>query len=167
MDARSGPVRVSPYVGIPMLMVNGNTTAFDVPQYQKSCRLIPQHFRELHPSRYAARTLRRVGTGRNQCFSARSAMDIRRPDNGRLDDSLQVSFRTGIFPIRPSFTIRTIRCRTTRTGYGTRSGDVEPRKGTFTAPLPQEGFRFGFVTLKDVRLMSVSTSSLAPNDLKF
>lgn len=37
-----------PYVGIPMLMVNGNTdTAFDVPQYQKSCRLIPQHFREV------------------------------------------------------------------------------------------------------------------------
>lgn len=41
-------------------------------------------------------------------------------------------------------------------------GTLNREKGTFTAPLPQEGFRFGFVTLKDVRLMSVSTEFISP-----
>ena len=157
-----------PYVGIPMLMVNGNTdTAFDVPQYQKSCRLIPQHFREV-----CIRPGMRHGhyegwePAEIRCFFESAVGDgyppIRITDVS-LDDSLRVSFRTGIFPYSAEFyyTNDTLSDNAHRVWH-TVGGTLNREKGTFTAPLPQEGFRFGFVTLKDVRLMSVSTEFISP-----
>lgn len=160
-----------PYVSIPMLFVNGNTdTAFGVPQYQKSCRLVAERFRSI-----CIRPGMRHGhyegwePAEIRCFFESRIDDgyplIRITDVTR-DDSLRVSFRTGIFPYSAEFyyTNDTL-SDNVRREWRTLGGTLDRAKGTFTAPLPQEGFRYGFVTLKDVRLMSVSTEFFGPEDL--
>lgn len=80
-----------------------------------------------------------------------------------LDDSLRVSFRhrhISLFGRVLLYERYAVGQRAPGMAHG--RGTLNREKGTFTAPLPQEGFRFGFVTLKDVRLMSVSTEFISP-----
>ena len=152
-----------PYANIPFLFVSGNgDTAYQLFAWDKSYRLIPDSLRTV-----CIRPGMKHGYFEGwepeeiYCFFesvVNGGCPLPRIGKTEIGDSIRVGFDSRLFRYSGEFYYSNdTGADNVNREWKVLSGTLDQQQGVFSCPLPAEGFKIGFVKLKDIRLNSVST----------
>ena len=161
---RFDPSVYLPRLSIPILFINGNKdTAYHLSAYAKTCRLVPDSLKticirpDMAHGYYEGWEPREI-----RCFFE-SVLDegYPLPRIGTASvgtDSVRVEYRSEITLQRASFYYSNDTLSTNpERKWETSPAEIDPERGVVTAPIPEGGFKMGFVRVEDIRGMAAST----------
>lgn len=160
------------YARIPFLFLTGNNdTAYQLYAYRKSCALVPDSLRTIsirpgmlhgHYEGWEPDEIR--------CFFdgvLNGGCPLVRVGKAVVTDSIRVPYDSRLSSLEGTFYFSndTLSANADR-AWSSIPGAIDTRRKLFVCPLPDEGYQIGFVLIRDMRRMAVSTGFFLKDSVK-
>ena len=160
------------YARIPFLFLTGNNdTAYQLYAYRKSCALVPDSLRTIsirpgmlhgHYEGWEPDEIR--------CFFdgvLNGGCPLVRVGKAVMTDSIRVPYDSRLSSLEGTFYFSndTLSANADR-AWSSIPGAIDTKRKLFVCPLPDEGYEIGFVLIRDMRRMAVSTGFFLKDSVK-
>lgn len=151
------------YARIPFLFLTGNNdTAYQLYAYRKSCALVPDSLRTIsirpgmlhgHYEGWEPNEIR--------CFFdgvLNGGCPLVRMGEAVVTDSVRVPYDSRLSSLEGTFYFSNDTCSANADrAWSSIAGTIDTRRKLFVCPLPEQGYEIGFVLIRDMRRMAVSS----------